>query len=161
MTIDIIQVDYHNPRQAGELIALLDEYARDPMGGGSPLSDYARHHLIAGLQTCAGAISLICYLDGKAVALTNCFAGFSTFAARPLLNIHDIMVSQAYRGRGLSRLLLEAVEAIARQRNCCKITLEVLSGNAVAQSAYRAFGFQQYQLDPASGQAQFWQKTLL
>jgi hypothetical protein len=30
---------------------------------------------------------------------------------------------------------------VARQRGCCKITLEVLEGNAVAQASYGKFGF--------------------
>lgn len=158
--VAIVEVDYHNPEHAAHLLELLNQYACDPMGGASPLSEYTRRNLVTELQTRATALSLICYVDGIPAGLTNCFEGFSTFAARPLLNVHDIMVSSAYRGRGLSRLMLETVEAIARQRGCCKITLEVLSGNEVAQQAYRAFGFAQYQLNPAAGQAQFWEKVL-
>jgi hypothetical protein len=43
---------------------------------------------------------------------------------------------------------------------CCKLTLEVLSGNTTAQTSYQRFGFAQYQLDPAAGQALFMQKWL-
>ena len=42
-----------------------------------------------------------------------------------------------------------------------KLTLEVLEGNSVAQSAYRAFGFEGYELDPQMGKALFWQKKLV
>jgi ribosomal protein S18 acetylase RimI-like enzyme len=65
-----------------------------------------------------------------------------------------------YRGLQLSQLMLDKVEEIARTRNCCKLTLEVLTGNTVAQSAYVKFGFGVYELDPDMGGAIFWQKAL-
>ena len=89
-----------------------------------------------------------------------CFEGFSTFACRPLLNVHDIIVAQSYRGRGLAKLLLAKAEEIAIGLHCCKLTLEVLEGNTVAHAAYQACGFAGYQLDPKMGKAMFWQKGL-
>ncbi|MBA55389.1 MAG: GNAT family N-acetyltransferase [Pseudomonadales bacterium] len=158
--IDTIIVDYHNPVHAQHLIDLLDHYARDPMGGGQPLREAVKSTLVEELAKRNFAFSLLCYMDEKPVALTNFFEGFSTFAAKPLINIHDIVVHRGYRGRGLSQALLTKVEQIARHRGCCKVTLEVLSGNTVARGAYEKFGFELYQLDPATGQAQFWQKFL-
>ena len=52
------------------------------------------------------------------------------------------------------------LEAMARQRGCCKLTLEVLEGNHGARRAYLDFGFEGYQLDPAMGQALFFEKKL-
>lgn len=46
----------------------------------------------------------------------------------------------------MAKLLLAAVEDQARQLGCCKLTLEVLEGNAVARSLYRACGFEGYEL---------------
>jgi hypothetical protein len=40
------------------------------------------------------------------------------------------------------------------------LTLEVLSGNGVAKQAYARFGFEQYALSAATGQALFMQKWL-
>ena len=90
----------------------------------------------------------------------NCFEAFSTFACKPLVNIHDIAVSSEFRGKGISQKMLAVVEEIARKKGCCKITLEVLQGNRVAQNAYRKFGFDNYALDPEAGHAEFWQKSL-
>lgn len=157
---DTIIVDYRNPVHAQHLVQLLDHYARDPMGGGQPLPDSVKETLVEELAKRSFAFSLLCYVEDKPVALTNCFEGFSTFAAKPLINIHDIVVHREYRGQGLSQAMLTKVEQIARNRGCCKITLEVLSGNEVAQGAYEKFGFELYQLDPTAGQAQFWQKFL-
>ena len=60
---------------------------------------------------------------------------------------------------GAKRLLAKA-EEIALGLGCCKLTLEVLEGNSVAQAAYKASGFAKYELDPSMGKAMFWQKKL-
>ncbi len=77
-----------------------------------------------------------------------------------MLNVHDIAVLAQHRGQGVGQALLKAAEDHARHRGCCKLTLEVLSGNAPAMASYKRFGFAQYELDPAAGQAQFMQKWL-
>jgi len=44
-TLTLCQVDYANPQHMQALLDLLDGYARDPMGGAEPLSDFAKTHL--------------------------------------------------------------------------------------------------------------------
>lgn len=161
MNIQIITADYRNPQHAQAIVELLDNYARDKMGGGEPLSQYVKDYLVEHLARVEGAFTILAYADGVAAGLTNCFMGFSTFACKPLINIHDVAVNQEYRGLGISQKMLQAVEETARDRGCCKITLEVLDGNAAAKNAYAKFGFSGYQLDSETGDALFWQKKLL
>lgn len=157
----ITATDFSRADHCAAFLDLLEHYARDPMGGGKGLSDEVRRHLTERLAARIDCVSLLAWVDGQAVGLLNAFEGFSTFAARPLLNIHDVVVHADWRGRGLSRALFAAVEAIACQRGCCKLTLEVLSGNIVARSAYAAWGFAGYELDPQAGQAIFLEKKRL
>ena len=159
-TLTVELADYADQRDAADVVALLDEYARDPMGGGAPLSAEALARVVPGLAATPGAFSLIARFDGEAVGLANCFTGYSTFAAAPLVNVHDMAVVTAHRGHGIGKALLGAVEAEARRRGACKVTLEVLSGNARARALYVALGYGDYQLDPAAGHALFWQKKL-
>jgi ribosomal protein S18 acetylase RimI-like enzyme len=70
-------------------------------------------------------------------------------------------VLPAFRGQGLAIKMMDRIEQIAREKGCCKITLEVLSGNAVAQSLYQKVGFEAYALSEDAGQAEFWQKQLV
>lgn len=150
-----------DPAQDQRWIAVLDSYARDPMGGGEGLSAAVRAQLGAALAAVPGAVVMLAYTaDGQAAGLATAFMGFSTFAAKPLLNIHDLAVLPAYRRQGVGQALIAALEQLAGQRGCCKLTLEVLSGNQVAQGAYRKAGFAPYALDEAAGQAEFWQKKL-
>lgn len=158
--IEVVEANLALPAHGEALIRLLDEYARDPMGGGSGLPEQAKAGLALALHGREGAHVVLAFADGLPAGLIVCFEGFSTFACKPLLNIHDVMVMPAYRGKGIFSRMLEQVEAIAVRLDCCKLTLEVLEGNHAAQAAYRTAGFAGYELDPAMGKAMFWQKKL-
>lgn len=156
----VVRADYADPVHAKALVSLLDGYARDPMGGGEPLSDYARAHLVPALAARPQAFSVLAFdrpIGGLAIGLVNCIEGFSTFACQPLVNVHDVAVLPAYRGRRVAQAMLDLVAQIARERGACKLTLEVLQGNAGAIKLYERMGFRHYQLDPAMGRAQFLQ----
>jgi ribosomal protein S18 acetylase RimI-like enzyme len=158
--LTIVQADYGNPLHATALLEMLDAYAQDPAGGGEPLSEFARSHLIKELAARPQAFSVLAFEGKQAVGLVNCFEGFSTFASRPLVNVHDVAVLASHRGQGIAEKMLQLVEQIAAQRGACKLTLEVLQGNASAIKLYERVGFASYQLDPALGHAQFLQKWL-
>jgi ribosomal protein S18 acetylase RimI-like enzyme len=160
MQIDIVAIDYQDNVHAKAFIDLMDAYASDPMGGGTGLSDYARQHLVATLAQFPTAFGALAFADGNAVGLINCFDGFSTFACRPLVNIHDVIVLTDYRNQGIGYRLLQYIEQVAITKGCCKLTLEVLQGNQAAQGLYRTFGFSAYQLSQEKGNACFWQKNL-
>jgi ribosomal protein S18 acetylase RimI-like enzyme len=159
-TIDILRADYHNASHAKAVSYLLNCYAEDPMGGGKPLSLEVKTNLAAKLAEQGNAFSVLCYVDGQATGLINCFFGFSTFKCKPLVYIHDVVVIGNHRGLGLSQKMLDEVERIAREKECCKLTLEVLEGNEIAKNAYLKFGFSGYELDPKMGKALFWEKVL-
>ena len=163
--VSIVPVDYANAAHARALVSLLDAYARDPAGGGEPLSGFAKTNLVRELSLRPQAFSVLAFDStdiGSAVpvGLVNCIEGFSTFACRPLVNVHDVAVAASHRGRGIAALMLAEVERIARGRSACKLTLEVLSGNGSARRLYERLGFADFQLDPAMGQAKFLQKWL-
>jgi ribosomal protein S18 acetylase RimI-like enzyme len=161
MTIEIIKADLSKQDHAEALIQLMSEYALDAMGGSQALSEFAKNNLVAELSKRNSAHVIIAFVDRNPAGLAICLEGFSTFACKPLLNIHDLIVSSSYRGQGLSKLILQMVEVIAFDLGCCKITLEVLDGNHVAKSAYKSFGFSGYELNPEMGHALFWEKKLL
>lgn len=158
--LDIIDADFNDPAHGDMVIALLDEYARGPMGGNQPLSDYTRTHLVAELARRPTAGALLALYDGQPAGLAIYFEGFSSFACKPLLNLHDFMVSERHQRKGIAQRLLQALETTALQRGCCKITLEVLQGNEPAIALYRKSGYQGYELADDTGQAMFWQKKL-
>lgn len=156
----VCRADYASPLHAKALVSLLNAYASDPMGGGEPLSEFARTHLVAALAARPQAYSVLAFAGEVPVGLVNCIEGFSTFSCKPLVNVHDVAVLPAYRGQRVAEKMLALAEQIARERGACKLTLEVLQGNAGALKLYQRIGFANYQLDPAMGHAEFLQKWL-
>ena len=160
MKIEIKIADCLNEKTAKEIGYLLNEYAKDPMGGGEAISEEVQNTVAEKLSKIPHSFTVLAYVDGKAAGLITAFENFSTFKCKPLISIHDIAVLKEFRGLGLSQMMLAKVEEEAKERGCCKITLEVLEGNEVAQNAYRKFGFEGYELDPKMGKALFWEKGL-
>lgn len=156
----ILAADYQHPAHQRAIPALLNAYAQDPMGGGEALATEVQAGLVPALAKRPDALTLLAFAGEEPIGLLNAFEGFSTFACQPLINIHDIYVAPDFRGQGICAALITKLEAIARQRQCCKITLEVLSGNPGAQKSYQRLGFAPYALDPTLGQAEFWEKKL-
>lgn len=160
MSATFFIADYANDEHAKAVMALLNAYAQDPMGGGEPLPEATQRDLIPALAKLPGAFSVLGQLDGEYVALANCLSSFSTFACKPLINIHDLAVNPEARGHGLSQGLLDCVETEAQRRGCCKVTLEVLEGNTAARAAYKKFGFKPYTMGDETGGALFMHKYL-
>jgi len=160
MNISLVRADYHNEQHAKDLIILLNAYALDEMGGGEALSNDVQENLVAIMAKRSDVFTVLCYVDEEPAGIINCVEGFSTFSCKPLINIHDCGVLAKFRGLGLSLKLFGEVEKIAIERECCKLTLEVLQGNKVAQKAYKKLGFSGYELDPKLGHALFWEKKL-
>lgn len=144
--IHVIQADLDHPRHQADLVAMLDAYARDPMGGGRPLTDDIKSRLVPGLKSHPTTVVFLAYrgdpdTSGQAAGIANCFTGFSTFAAKPLINIHDLAVAPDARRMGVGRKLLDAVADKARSMGCCAVSLEVRDDNPAARNLYENYGF--------------------
>lgn len=142
--ITIVEVDYTNAVQMEHLASLLNAYSMDDMGNGKRLDHTVLDKLIIDLPNIVGAYSFIAYMNQEnrllPVGLINCFSGYSTFKAAPLLNIHDVVVLDSVRGKGIGAKLIHAVEKKGKELGCCKITLEVRTDNP-AEKLYRRLGF--------------------
>ncbi len=158
--IQIRQADFRNETDCTDYVRLLNEYACDNMGGGKALSPRVLRDLCSELAKRETISVFLAYEGNVAAALITCMLGFSTFQCRPLLNIHDVYVAEKFRGQGISTKLLDNAQQLALQHHCCKLTLEVLQGNAIAKTCYQQFGFKAYELDPNIGSALFWEKNL-
>jgi GNAT superfamily N-acetyltransferase len=158
--LTIVEADLNNSVHADALLTMLNEYALHPMGGAEPLSSHVRNNLLSELKQ-RSITRVVLAFDGDTPAgMIISFEGFSTFACKPLLNLHDVVVSAPYRGKGVFKLMLQELEAIAQRLGCCKLTMEILEGNQHAMAVYKAHGFAGFELDPAMGKAVFWQKKL-
>ncbi|MDR1404872.1 MAG: GNAT family N-acetyltransferase [Candidatus Methanoplasma sp.] len=117
------------------LIRELAEYER--------LSEYVtasendiKRHLFAD----ATAEAIICEADGVPVGIAVFFYNLSTFAGRLGLYIEDIYVKEEFRGRGLGKMMMSRLAAIAEERGCIKMDWVVLNWNNPSIKFYESLG---------------------
>lgn len=162
MTVAIVKADLTDAGHQRAVLAMMDAYSCDPMGDGKPLSEYARENLISGLIEHPTTVVFLVFEDSTPCGIAACFRGFSTFAAKPLLNISDFYIEPRLRGNGIGKKLLLAIERDALATGCCRLTLEVQQNNPVARAVYENFGFRQaiYAADADGGGSQYMMKHL-
>lgn len=153
--IEILECDFENEEHCNAQIELLNHYISDKMGGGIPLSDEQSSKLIEGLKNHPSKLIVLAKNGDEFVGLANCFINFGTFAAKPFINIHDIVVHSSQRGKGVGDLLMDFISQRAIELGCGKITLEVRADNKVAQSLYKKKGY-----DECEPVMHFWTKRL-
>lgn len=153
--LDFEFCDYGNPKQLTALTDLLNHYMSDAMGDYPPLCKRDQLRLIDGLANHPSAFVLFIKYNSVYAGLATCFINFSTFKVKPYLYIHDLIVYKDFRGKGLGRKLMEKLVDISKERDYCKITLEVREDNKSAQTLYQSLGFMD--CDP---KMYFWTKTL-
>src|SRR5487761_614000 len=117
---EIIEADLADSAQAAALIELFALYMRDPMEGGVAMPPNLRCELVPALRAHPASYVFLAYHAGAPIGFAICFLGFSTFNARPLLNIHDISVLGTMRGKGAGAAMLARIELKARTLNCCR-----------------------------------------
>jgi ribosomal protein S18 acetylase RimI-like enzyme len=138
---DFALCDFDNPEHCRALCDLLNMYMADPMGDYPQHDELQNRKLVDDMRRHPTSITLFVLGDGRPVGIVNAYMNYSTFKLQPFINIHDVFIMPAYRGRGLSRRLIAKMTEIARDNGCCKLTLEVRYDNPAAQACYRAEGF--------------------
>jgi len=122
------------------VVTLTNEYAKDPNANGTELPDQILCAIPSLLSEHPAALAVIAYEGDEPVGLATCVLSLSTFSAKPILNIHDIVVLKEKRGEGIGASLMREVESEAARRGCSKVSLEVADGNP-ARHLYEREGF--------------------
>lgn len=139
--ITVISADLDDPSHAEGIVSCLDAYSNDPMGSSKPLPDDVKAALVPGLKDTPASKVWLARDGERFVGLIVAFAGYSTFAAKPRWNVHDISVVPESRGQGVGRAMLSRVLDDARAAGCVAVTLEVRHDNAPARHLYSSLGF--------------------
>ncbi len=131
--------------------------------GGQQVGPVTESEIVANIKNGSVDPTTLVFLafhEDRPVGIATCFVGFSTFSARPVINIHDLHVAATHQRRGLGRRLLQAVEDKARALGCSKLTLEVQEHNRAALALYGRLGFGDGRYEPQAGRVLFREKRL-
>ncbi|MCO6046783.1 GNAT family N-acetyltransferase [Aeoliella sp. ICT_H6.2] len=159
-TLEIRLVDKENPADIEVLVAMIDAYAQDVMGGAEPLDERVRAELPQRFSLHPATLGWLAWLGDEPVGAVAGVLMFGTFAARSRVNIHDLSVVAGHRDQGIGRKLLAAVEDYARRNDCHALTLEVRADNDRGRHLYWSFGFRgPTEWSPPESMA-FWKKEL-
>jgi GNAT superfamily N-acetyltransferase len=158
--LKIVTADLENSDHQAAILRLLNAYALELNGYNKPLSDRVHRELIPELRKIPTVHIFLAKAGGEHIGLAVCFLAFSTFNARPVINIHDFAVVNGHRGKGVGGRLLRAVEEKAKELRCSKMTLEVQEKNTGAIALYERSGFHKAVLDESEGKTLFLSKVL-
>jgi len=153
--IGFIFCDYNNPVHITALTKLLNNYMSDPMGDAPILDNKQQQKLVEGLENHTSAFVLFILYEGKYAGFTTCFVNFSTFKVKSYLYVHDVFILNDFRSKGLGKHLMQKLIMISKERDYCKITLEVREDNKTAKKLYQSLGFGE-----CEPKMFFWTKTL-
>lgn len=139
--IQIIEGDLNIGEHAESFVRLTAAYMADEMGGADTWTNEQKVKVIREMKDQDCALILFAKVDEQYVGICTCFYAYSTFLAKPLLNIHDIFVDDDYRGNGIGKKLVQTVGEFAEKKNCGEITLEVRKDNLNARDLYKGQGY--------------------
>ena len=139
----LVEVDLNNDMHCQAVVSLLNDYMLDDMGIGEEMPFELGPKIIEGLKRHKAYLGFLVEIRAKFVALANCNLNFSTWKAKPLINIHDFIVSPGFREQGIGLFLLKAIEKYALENGFCRINIEVREDNYKAQNLYKKAGFKE------------------
>ncbi|MCY1723428.1 GNAT family N-acetyltransferase [Prolixibacteraceae bacterium Z1-6] len=150
-----VQVDLANPTHCNKLLELLNDYMEDEMGISQSMPVDLGPKIIEGLKKHPAYLGFFVCVCEEFAALANCNLNYSTWTAKFLINIHDFIVSPASRKQGVGEFLLNEIENYAKEKDYCKVNLEVRNDNFKAQNLYKKVGY-----SDCVPSMFFWQKRL-
>lgn len=104
----------------------------------------------------AAAEAVVAEREGATVGFALFFHNFSTWTGRRGLYLEDLYVTPSARGRGVGKMLLRHLAALAVERGCARFEWSVLDWNADAIAFYRsvgAVGMDEWTVQRLSGEA--------
>ena len=158
----VLQASYTNPVHAEAIGLVLNSLRRRP-DGWRPLRcpPTVLKQLPAELAKRPHAFSVLAFVGGEPAGLVNCFEGFSTFACRPLVNVHDVAVVPKFRGLGLSQKMLQKSRTSPASVAAAKSPWRCWKAMRWPRRPMASSALPPGMFDPAHGRMMFWTKALV
>ncbi len=118
-----------------DLIYELAVYEKAPEQMVNPVDDIVRD----GFGTSPAFICFIAEWEGRVAGMSLCYLRYSTWKGR-VLYLEDLIVTEAYRGRGIGKALFQYTLDYARNNHYKRVSWQVLDWNQPAIDFYKSFG---------------------
>jgi N-acetylglutamate synthase-like GNAT family acetyltransferase len=105
-----------------------------------PPEPLALAHCISTIMDTQDQVFLVAERDGKVIGMCALLFSMSTWAAAPVCEIQDLIVTRAHRDINVGRGLVEAASELARARGCTRFFLLAEYWNLQAHAFYRKLG---------------------
>lgn len=79
--------------------------------------------------------------EGKMTGFVQCYPVFTSVGMRKSWLLNDLFVRKEYRGKGISRLLIDQCKQLAKETNSKGILLETEKANKAGNQLYPSTGF--------------------
>jgi ribosomal protein S18 acetylase RimI-like enzyme len=79
--------------------------------------------------------------NGIIVGFTQLYPSFSSVSMKRIWILNDLFVEEAFRKKGVAKLLMSAAENFARKTESVRIVLSTQISNMAAQSLYESLGY--------------------
>ena len=130
------------PDDWSAVAALLVELGRGVAAG---TADDATHRLqFAGHIAQIATVTLVATLDEELVGVIDMEYHQRLGDHRPQARVHDLVVTDRVRGRGVGSALLRRAEELARKRGCFRMALVTAAWRDQTIGFYEREGFQDY-----------------
>jgi GNAT superfamily N-acetyltransferase len=90
------------------------------------------------------SIIFIAISENKIVGFTQLYPLFSSLSMKRSWQLNDLYILEEYRGRGISRQLIDAAKQLAKETNAAGIMLETEKTNIIGNKLYPSCDFISY-----------------
>jgi len=80
--------------------------------------------------------------EGNLIGFTQLYPIFSSTRMKRMWLLNDLFVDADFRGRGVSKMLINKAKELAKNTNACGVCLETEPDNAIGNKLYPSTGFE-------------------
>lgn len=129
-----------NPEHLDALVELFDAYR---VWYEKPSDLAEAYTFLAGLMERGESVVYIAQAaNGESVGFTQLYPLYSSTRMKRIWLLNDLYVKPEYRGKGISKALIDRAKALAKETDAVEILLETQRSNEIGNQLYPAVGFE-------------------
>lgn len=135
----MIEIRKATPEDLKFVVALFDQYRVFYENESDP--EKAEKFIAERLQLNDSQIFVAETNDKVLVGFVQLYPLFSSTRMKRLWLLNDLFVDNAYRGKGISKQLIDVSKELCKQTNACGLLLETAKTNVIGNTLYPKVGF--------------------